>query len=59
MPGAGRVKVNQSVYIEPLHTDSSDSTGPRNSPRQSAIAEGFAESNSVFIIIISAKVLPR
>ena len=31
---------------------------PRNSPRQSAIAEGFAEANSVFIVITSAKILP-
>ena len=32
---------------------------PRNSPQQSAIAEGFAEVNSVFIVITSAKILPR
>ena len=32
---------------------------PRNSPRQSAIAEGFAEANSVFIVITLAKILPR
>ena len=32
---------------------------PRNSPRQSTIAEGFAEPNSTFIAIKSAKVLPR
>ena len=32
---------------------------PPNSYRQSAIAEGFAEANSVFIVIISAKILPR
>ena len=35
------------------------SISPRNSPRQSAIAEGFAEANSVFIVITSAKILPR
>ena len=32
---------------------------PRNSPRQSAIAEGFAEANSVCIAITSVKILPR
>ena len=32
---------------------------PRNSPQQSVIAEGFAEANSVFIVITSAKILPR
>ena len=32
---------------------------PRNSPRQWAIAEGFAEANSIFIVITSAKILPR
>ena len=32
---------------------------PQNSPWQSAIAEGFAEANSVFIVITSAKILPR
>ena len=32
---------------------------PRDSPRQLAIAEGFAEANSVFIVITSAKLLPR
>ena len=31
----------------------------RNSPRQLKIAEGFAEANSVFIVITSAKILPR
>ena len=30
-----------------------------NSPRQSQIAEGFSEANSVFIVITSAKILPR
>ena len=32
---------------------------PRNSPRQLEIAEGFAEANSVFIVITSAKIFPR
>ena len=32
---------------------------PRNSPRTSAITEGFAEANSVFIVITLAKILPR
>ena len=32
---------------------------PQNSPRQSAIAESFAEANNVFIVITSAKILPR
>ena len=32
---------------------------PRNLPRQSAIAERFAEANSVFILITSAKILRR
>ena len=32
---------------------------PSSSYRQSAIAEGFAEANSVLIVIISAKILPR
>ena len=32
---------------------------PRNSPRQSAISEGFAEANSIFIVITEAKILPR
>ena len=32
---------------------------PRNSPPQAAIAEGFAEANGVFIVITSAKILPR
>ena len=32
---------------------------PRNSPRQLAIDEGFAKANSVFIVITSAKILPR
>ena len=31
----------------------------RNSPRQLAIAEDFAEANSVFIVITSAKILLR
>ena len=35
------------------------STSPRNSPWQLAIVEGFSEANSVFIVIISAKILPR
>ena len=34
-------------------------TSPWNSPRQSAVAEGFAEANSVITVITSAKVLPR
>ena len=34
-------------------------SSPRNSPRQSAIDEGFVEANSVFIVITSAKRLPR
>ena len=32
---------------------------PQNLPRQSAIAKGFAEANSVFIVITSAKIFPR
>ena len=32
---------------------------PRNSPRQSTIAEDFADTNSVFIVITSAKLFPR
>ena len=32
---------------------------PQNSPRQLATAEGFAEANSVFIIITSTKILLR
>ena len=32
---------------------------PQNSPWQSAIAKGFAEANSVFIVIMSAKILAR
>ena len=32
---------------------------PQDSPRQLAIAEGFAKTNSVFIVITSAKILPR
>ena len=36
-----------------------DEGSPRNSPRQSAIAEGFAEANSIFKVITSAKILPR
>ena len=32
---------------------------PRDSPRQLEIAEGFAEANSVFIVITLAKILPR
>ena len=32
---------------------------PRNSPRQSAIAKGFDEANSVLTVIISAKILPQ
>ena len=32
---------------------------PRNSPRTSAITEGFAEANSVFIVITLAKILLR
>ena len=38
------------VYIE---------SSPQNLPRQLAISEGFAEANSVFIVITSAKMLPR
>ena len=30
-------------------------SSPLNSPRQSAIAQSFAEANSVFIVITSAK----
>ena len=43
--------INSLIYV--------DSISPRNSPRQSAIAEGFAEANSTFIVITSAKILPR
>ena len=32
---------------------------PRNSPQQSAISEGFAEAKSIFMVIASAKILPR
>ena len=32
---------------------------PQNSPQQSATAEGFAKASSVFIVITSAKILPR
>ena len=32
---------------------------PQNLPWQLAIAEGFAEANNVFIVITSAKILPR
>ena len=35
------------------------SSSPWNSPRKSAIAEGFAKANSVFIVITSAEILPR
>ena len=35
------------------------SHSPWNSPLQSAIVEGFAEANSVFVVIISAKILSR
>ena len=31
----------------------------QNSPQQSTIAKGFAEANSVFIVITLAKILPR
>ena len=34
-------------------------TSLRNPPWQSAIPESFAEANSVFIVITSAKILPR
>ena len=37
----------------------STNCSPRNLPVQSAIAEGFAEANSTFIVITSAKILPR
>ena len=43
--------MNNYIYLQ----DSS----PRNWPRQSAIAEGFAEANSVFTVVISAKILSR
>ena len=42
-----------------MTTPISDQVSPRNSPRQSAIAEGFADGNSVFIVTTSAKILPR
>ena len=45
------------TYILNLHYDSV--LRPRNSPRQSAIAEVFAEANSVSIVITSAEILPR
>ena len=32
---------------------------PQNSPQQLPIAEGFAEANSVFTVITSAKLLLR
>ena len=32
---------------------------PRNSPWQSAIANGFAEANSDFVVTTLAKILPR
>ena len=32
---------------------------PKNSPRQSASVEVFAEANSVFIVMTSAKTLPK
>ena len=34
-------------------------SSPQNSSQQSTIAQGFAEPNSVFIIITLAKILPR
>ena len=36
-----------------------DIHGPRNSPQQSAIAEGFAEANSVFIVMTWVEILSR
>ena len=41
-------------FRPPTNTNS-----PQNSPWQLAIAKGFAKANSVFIVITSAKLLPR
>ena len=43
----------------PVKSPSNSISSPQNSPRQSAIAEGFAETNSVVIVITSVKILQR
>ena len=63
------VITDRTKYLEEIKSLLSDSSkfmqlpidegSPRNSPRQSAIAEGFAEANSIFKVITSAKILPR
>ena len=42
-----------------LNSTKKSDDSPRNAPRQSTIAKGFVEANSVFIVITSASMLPR
>ena len=42
-----------------LNSTKKSDDSPRNAPRQSTIAKGFVEANSVFIVITSASILPR
>ena len=42
-----------------LNSTKKSDDSPRNAPRQSTIAKGFAEANSVFIVIAWANILPR
>ena len=54
--------VTNVIYVFPAgSTDEAfkRSCSPKNSPWQSVIAEGLAEANSVFIVITSAKILPK
>ena len=55
----GREFQGLAVQGKRLLTDILVTSSPRDSPRQSAIAKGFAEANSVFIVITSAKILPK
>ena len=48
----------KSVHLERVWYMYGSKCSPQNSPRQSAIVEGIAEGNSVFIEITSAKILP-
>ena len=47
--------ISFSLKIQMVQAKMNLHLSPRNSPRQLAIAKHFAEANSVFIVITSAK----
>ena len=55
----GSKRDTQEGWYMPNWLSYSLRTSPQNLPRPSAIVEGFAKVNSVFIVITSAIILPR